>query len=144
MITIEFERIHLDAKIPVKVYDTDAGMDVASVEDINIMPRHTVLVHTGLKVRIPKGHEIQVRSRSGLALKFGISVLNSPGTIDANFSGEIGIILRNNRDVSFFVTKGMRIAQLVVAQVPEIEIVEVDKIEDVGRGSSGFGSTGTH
>ena len=121
----------------------DAGMDIRSIEKITIPARGHRLVHTGLRVRIPEGFEIQVRPRSGLALKHGVTVLNTPGTIDSGYRGEIGVILANFSDKDFEIRKGDRIAQLVFAPFVSARILEgdVDK-EETDRGEGGFGSTG--
>lgn len=126
-------------------YETpqSAGADVRSNED-KIIPAHgRALVKTGLCVAIPVGYEIQVRPRSGLALKKGITVLNTPGTIDADYRNEIGVILFNTTDEDFEVKMGDRIAQLVLNKVEQIEWEEVDELPTSDRGLGGFGSTGT-
>ena len=114
---LSFKRIHPDAVLPSYAHPGDAGMDVRSVEDLVIPAGGRVLVHTGLVAVIPEGYELQVRSRSGLALKSGVAVLNSPGTVDAGYRGEIGVILANFGDGGFVVKKGDRVAQLVAAPV---------------------------
>lgn len=126
-------------------YETSqsAGADIRSNED-KIIPAHgRALVKTGLCVAIPAGYEIQVRPRSGLALKKGITVLNTPGTIDADYRNEIGVILFNTTDEDFEVKMGDRIAQLVLNKVEQIEWEEVDELPESDRGLGGFGSTGT-
>lgn len=122
-----------------------AGMDVrANIEEnITIKPLQRVLVPTGLFVHIPDAHEIQVRPRSGLAAKFGITVLNSPGTIDADYRGEIKVILVNLSNDDFVLTPGERVAQMVVASVIQAQWQSVETLEDSERGVGGFGSTGT-
>ncbi len=122
-----------------------AGMDIRAniEEDIIIKPLQRVLVPTGLFVQIPEGHEIQVRPRSGLAAKFGLTVLNSPGTIDADYRGEIKVILVNLSNDDFILTPGERVAQLVVASVIQASWQSVETLEDSERGAGGFGSTGT-
>ena len=127
-------------------YETiaSAGLDVRANIDkpIKLSPLERVLVKTGLFIEIPVGYECQVRSRSGLALKKGISVLNAPGTIDADYRGEIGVILINLSDKSFVIEDGERIAQLVFAEIQQVIWEEVIKLTDTIRGSGGFGSTG--
>jgi dUTP pyrophosphatase len=119
-----------------------SGMDVRSNED-SVIPAHgTKLVKTGLFLAIPEGYEIQVRPRSGLALKNGITVLNTPGTIDSDYRGEIGVILFNVTDTPFNITKGDRIAQLVLAKYERAEFNFVEKLPDSSRGEGGYGSTG--
>ncbi len=139
---LSFKRIHPDAVLPSYAHPGDAGMDVRSVEDLVIPAGGRVLVHTGLVAVIPDGYELQVRSRSGLALKSGVAVLNSPGTVDAGYRGEIGVILANFGDGGFVVKKGDRVAQLVAAPVTVAEIFETDSVDATDRGAGGFGSTG--
>lgn len=133
---------------PLPKYETDgsAGMDVKafinSGEPIPIMPGKTEVIHTGLYVEIPQGWEIQVRSRSGLAAKNKVCVLNSPGTIDSDYRGEIMVILTNLGSENFFVYSGDRIAQLVLSKVTRIHFDTVDNLSDTTRGDGGFGSTG--
>lgn len=142
MMKLGFKRIHPDAVLPAYAHASDAGMDLRSVDDLVIPSRQSALVHTGLVMMLPLGYEAQVRPRSGLALKSGIFVLNSPGTIDAGYRGEIGIILANFSDEPFVVAKGDKIAQMVIAPVIQPQIEEVDEIDETDRGAGGFGSTG--
>ena len=123
-----------------------AGMDIrAHIEEaITLAPLERVLVKTGLFVEIPLGYEIQVRPRSGLAFKKGITVLNSPGTIDADYRGEIGVLLVNLSSEPFVIEDGERIAQLVLASHEQAQWQEVDILEESNRGQGGFGSTGTN
>lgn len=139
---LSFKRIHPDAVLPSYAHPGDAGMDIRSVEDLVIPAGGRALVHTGLVAVIPEGYELQVRSRSGLALKSGVAVLNSPGTVDAGYRGEIGVILANFGDGGFVVKKGDRVAQLVAAPVTVAEIFETDSVDATDRGAGGFGSTG--
>ena len=139
---LSFKRLHPDAVLPSYAHPGDAGMDVRSVEDLVIPAGGRVLVHTGLVAVIPEGYELQVRSRSGLALKSGVAVLNSPGTVDAGYRGEIGVILANFGDGEFAVKKGDRVAQLVAAPVTVAEISETAEVDATERGAGGFGSTG--
>jgi dUTP pyrophosphatase len=120
----------------------DAGMDICAAEDKHISPFNWTAVSTGLYVEIPEGYEIQIRSRSGLAYKCGIQVLNSPGTIDSGYRGEIKVILKNNDHHTYNVKKGERIAQMVVAPVTTATFVEVAELSDTERGEGGLGSTG--
>ena len=138
-----FQKIDPSAELPEYAHPGDAGMDIRSIEKLTIPPMGRALVHTGLRARIPEGFEIQVRPRSGLALKHGVTVLNTPGTIDSGYRGEIGIILSNFGDKEFNIRKGDRVAQLVFASVVSARILEgdVDK-EETDRGEGGFGSTG--
>ena len=140
--TLRFKRIHPDAVLPAYAHKSDAGMDVRSVADIAIPPGGRALVPTGLVAIIPPMYEIQVRPRSGLALKHGVTVLNTPGTIDSGYRGEICVILANFGDKEFFVSRGDKVAQLVFAPVVQPEIEETDTIDETDRGAGGFGSTG--
>ncbi len=132
---------------PLPAYATglSAGMDVRAnnAEPITLVPLGRALVPTGLYLEIPAGFEVQVRPRSGLAAKKGITVLNAPGTIDADYRGEVCVILVNLSDQPFVVERGERIAQLVLARHETIEWEEVADLSETGRGSGGFGSTGT-
>jgi len=121
-----------------------AGMDVLSAEDLTLAPGARHAVATGLAVAIPPGYEIQVRPRSGLALKHGISVPNTPGTIDSDYRGELKVILINHGAEPFAIHRGDRIAQLVLAPVTLAEWSEVAELDDTARGAGGFGSTGGH
>ena len=140
--TVRFKRLSPDAVLPAYAHPGDAGMDVRSVDDLEIAPGARALVHTGLVMMLPPGWEAQVRPRSGLALKHGVTVLNTPGTIDAGYRGEVGVILANLGDAPFAVKKGDRIAQVVVAPVTTAAIEETDVVDDTDRGGGGFGSTG--
>lgn len=121
-----------------------AGMDVLSAEDVTIAPGARHAVATGLAVAIPAGYEIQVRPRSGLALKHGISVPNAPGTIDSDYRGELKVILINHSADSFAIARGDRVAQLVLAPVTQAAWDEVADLDQTARGAGGFGSTGGH
>lgn len=140
--TLKFKRIHPDAVLPAYAHASDAGMDVRSVDELVIPPGGRALVHTGLVMLLPPMYEAQVRPRSGLALKRGVTVLNTPGTIDAGYRGEIGVILVNLGGEPFSVCKGDKIAQLVIAPVTQPEIEETDALDETDRGVGGFGSTG--
>ena len=119
-----------------------AGMDVLAAEDVTLLPGARHAVATGLAVAIPHGFEIQVRPRSGLALKHGITVPNSPGTIDSDYRGELKIILINHGDTAFEIRRGDRVAQLVLAPVLQASWLKVDELDHTERGEGGFGSTG--
>ena len=140
--TLSFRRIHPDAVMPAYAHASDAGMDVRSVRELVIPPGGRALVPTGLVVNLPAGYEAQVRPRSGLALKAGVTVLNSPGTIDAGYRGEFGVILANFGQDDFKVNVGDRIAQLVIAPVLQPVVVEATEVDSTDRGAGGFGSTG--
>ena len=137
-----FKKIDPEAKLPSYAHPGDAGMDVCSVEDAVIPPGGRRLVKTGLVMVLPPDAEAQVRPRSGLALKHGVTVLNTPGTIDSGYRGEVGVILANFGAEPYRVEKGARIAQIVVAPVVQAEIAETDDAGDTERGAGGFGSTG--
>lgn len=121
-----------------------AGMDVVSAEDVTIAPGARHPVATGLAVAIPPGYEIQVRPRSGLALKHGITVPNTPGTIDSDYRGELKVLLINHGTQGFAIARGDRVAQLVLAPVTRAAFTEVEELDATARGSGGFGSTGGH
>lgn len=131
---------------PLPKYETaaSAGMDLRAnlTESIVLKPFERILVKTGLFVELPVGYEAQVRPRSGLALKKGITVLNTPGTIDADYRGEIGVILINLSNEDFVIENGERIAQLVIAKYEQAELIEVNELSETQRGAGGFGSTG--
>jgi dUTP pyrophosphatase len=131
--------------LPARATSEAAGLDLcAAVEsDIEIAPGRRALIPTGLILAIPAGHEGQVRPRSGLALRHGVTVLNAPGTIDADYRGEVGVILVNLGDAAFRVERGMRIAQLVITPVTVSSAVRVPRLAETPRGAGGFGSTGT-
>lgn len=143
-VEIRVKRLNNGAGLPLPVYASTgaAGMDICAAEAVTLKPGKRIAVPTGFAFAIPHGYEIQVRPRSGLALKHGITCLNTPGTIDCDYRGEVKVILANlgDEDVSF--ARGDRIAQLVVAAAPQAAIAEVDSLDDTARGAGGFGSTG--
>ena len=140
--TVKVLRTDPAAQLPVYAHPGDAGMDVRSIEEVMLSPGARALIHTGLVLMLPPNAEAQVRPRSGLALKHGVTVLNTPGTIDAGYRGEVGVILVNLGTEPFVVEKGMKIAQLVVSPVVQAEVVEVTSVDETDRGAGGFGSTG--
>lgn len=142
MITIRFKRIHPDAVLPAYAHPSDAGMDLRSVDELTIAPGKRALVHTGLVLMLPPMYEAQVRPRSGLAFKNGVTVLNAPGTVDSGYRGEVGVILINLGECDFAIHKGDRIAQLVIAPVTQPQVEESEVVDDTDRGAGGFGSTG--
>lgn len=144
MLAVGFKKLNDLATLPRYANPGDAGMDLTSVENTWIRPGERVLVRTGLAVLLPPNYEAQVRPRSGLALKNGITVLNAPGTIDSGYRGEIGVILYNTSTTPFEVQVGTRIAQLVVAPVTTVSVLEVRELDDTERGTGGFGSSGTN
>lgn len=136
------EKINKKAIIPFQSHEGDAGMDLFSVEEVILKPMERKLIHTGIKIQLPKNTEAQIRPRSGLALKNGITVLNTPGTIDEGYRGEIGIILINLGTEEFKVEEGMKIAQMVIKPTLSLEVEEVIELTETSRGEGGFGSTG--
>ena len=130
------------AVLPCYAHPGDAGLDVCACEKCEILPGARRLVRTGLIMELPAGTEAQMRPRSGLALKHGITLLNAPGTIDEGYRGEVGVILINHGSEPFVVTVGMRIAQMVIAPVVRAAVVEVQAVSAPVRGEGGFGSTG--
>lgn len=144
---IAFKRLPHGVGLTLPAYQTDgsAGMDLhaAIKEDCTIAPGTRAFFPCGFALAIPEGHEGQVRSRSGLALKHGIAVLNAPGTIDSDYRGEVGVVLINHGEAPFVVSRGMRIAQLVISRVERIGWTEVDDLEQTARGEGGYGHTGS-
>jgi dUTP pyrophosphatase len=136
------EKTNDKAIIPFIAHEGDAGMDLFSIEEAILKPMERKLIHTGIKIQLPKNTEAQIRPRSGLALKNGITVLNTPGTIDEGYRGEIGIILINLSDTEFKVEEGMKIAQMVIKPTLTLDVEEVTKLNETSRGEGGFGSTG--
>ena len=134
--------------LPLPAYATDgaAGMDIvaALTDAVELLPGKRVVVPSGLSFELPSGFEAQVRPRSGLAANHGVTVLNTPGTIDSDYRGEVKIILINLGDAAFRITRGMRIAQLIVARHERADLVERSKLSDTARGDGGHGSTGLH
>ncbi|MFO7936527.1 MAG: dUTP diphosphatase [Kiritimatiellia bacterium] len=140
---ILFRKITANATIPTYANPGDAGMDICASENAILHPGERRLVKTGLKMQLPPETEAQIRPRSGLALKHGITLLNTPGTIDEGYRGELGIIMINLGESEFKIEPGMRIAQMVVAPVLRVETEETDNLSESDRGEGGFGSTGT-
>ena len=145
MITIKLTRLPHGEGLPAPGYATDgsAGLDVVTAQDLSLQPGERMAVPTGFAIEIPPGYEVQVRPRSGLALKHGITCLNTPGTIDSDSRGEVKVILANLGQEMFAVRRGERIAQLVPAPVLRATFEEVAQLSGSERGSGGFGSTGT-
>ena len=143
-IAIRLKRLAHGEGLPLPVYATAhaAGMDIVSAEELVLAPGARHAVATGFAIAIPEGYEVQVRPRSGLALKHGITCLNTPGTIDADYRGEVKVILANLGDRDFEVIRGERIAQLVPARVVTARFVEAGTLDETDRGGGGFGSTG--
>lgn len=143
-IRIAIKRLPHGEGLPLPAYATAhaAGMDVVAAEDVTLRPGFRHAVSTGFAIAIPEGYEVQVRPRSGLALKHGITCLNTPGTIDADYRGEVKVILANLGTATVEIARGERIAQLVPAPVQRAAFAEVDELDDTARGAGGFGSTG--
>ncbi len=143
---VEVKRLPHGEGLPLPGYATSgaAGMDVVSAEDVTLDPGARHPVATGLALAIPHGYEIQVRPRSGLALKHGITVPNTPGTIDSDYRGELKVIMINHGNEPFAISRGDRVAQLVLAPVVQAAWSEVEELDATERGAGGFGSTGGH
>ena len=145
---VPITRLPHNADLPLPAYETDgaAGMDLrAAVDDtapVTLAPGHRVMIPTGLTIALPSGHEAQIRPRSGLAAKHGITCLNSPGTVDADYRGEMKVILINLGQEPFVIKRGERIAQMVIAPVTRASLVQVETLDETVRGAGGFGSTG--
>ena len=139
---IKVLKLNSAAILPTYAHPGDAGLDLFSVETTQILPGETQLVKTGIAIALPPNTEAQIRPRSGLALKHSVTVLNSPGTIDAGYRGEIGIILINHGKQTFQIVPGLKIAQMVICSIIQANIVIVDKLNSTSRGDGGFGSTG--
>jgi dUTP pyrophosphatase len=132
------------ATVPHYAHPGDAGLDLFAAEGATLAPGDSCVVKTGISIELPGGCEAQVRPRSGLAAKHAVTVLNTPGTIDEGYRGEVGVILINHGLNTFVVEQGMKIAQMVIAPVLRVDVIEVDELSDTRRGAGGFGSTGYH
>lgn len=142
-IKLTIKKTHPDAKIPTYATPGSAGADMYSVEEGTIYPSQTAIVDCGFAIQLPEGYEAQIRPRSGLALKNGITVLNAPGTVDSDYRGSMKVILHNTSQNIFTITKGMRIAQMIVAPVTIVsEFNVVEELDETARGTGGFGSSG--
>lgn len=141
---IKFKKLSDDVILPKYAYPEDAGMDIFSNEEIIIPAKSWALVKTGFCMELPHGFEAQVRSKSGLSLKSGLIVLNSPGTVDENYRGEVGVILMNVSNVDYKVEKHQKIAQMVINKVEHFRCFEVEDTTSSARGEGGFGSTGVN
>ena len=141
---VKFKKLSNNIETPQYATEQSAGMDLRAVldEPVTLRSLERKVVMTDLSIALPRGFEAQVRPRSGLAAKHGITVLNTPGTIDADYRGNIGVILVNLSTEPFTINNGDRIAQLIVSKYERVELVEVDDLDETGRGSGGFGSTG--
>jgi dUTP pyrophosphatase len=143
-VKVEILRLAHAADLPLPSYATagSAGLDLRAAEALTIKPGARALVPTGLSIALPENFEAQVRPRSGLAVKHGVTVLNSPGTIDADYRGEIKVPLINHGAEDFVIARGDRIAQIVIARVEQVTLVEVESLDETTRGGQGFGSSG--
>ena len=139
---LKIKKVNKEAIIPKYAHKGDAGLDLYSVEDKFLCSGDRCIIKTGIIIELPQGTEAQIRPRSGLAIKHGITLLNTPGTIDEGYRGEIGIIIINHSRDDFMITKGMRIAQMVIQKVLTVDIVEEDELTISMRGENGFGSSG--
>ena len=142
MLSIKVKKLIPSAKLPSYATEGDAGLDLYSVVEKEIQSGEFSLIETGISIELPENTEAQIRPRSGLALKHGITVLNAPGTIDQGYRGEIGVILINHGKETFVVRKDMKIAQMVIYPIPQVQIEETQEINKSQRGSGGFGSSG--
>lgn len=142
MIELKVKKLNSNAIIPKHAHVGDAGLDLFSISEMEISPGEVKLVKTGISIELPENTEAQIRPRSGLALNNQITVLNTPGTIDYGYRGEIGVILINHGNKMFKVEKGMKIAQMIIKPILQVEVVEVSDLSDTERGTDGFGSTG--
>ena len=144
MTTVEIRRLPHNQDMPLPAYETAgaAGMDLRAAESVTLKPGARHLVPTGIAIALPQGFEAQVRPRSGLAVKHGVTVLNSPGTIDCDYRGEVKVPLINHGEADFMIARGDRIAQMVIAPVTRIGWQEVDRLDETARGAGGFGSSG--
>lgn len=140
---LKAKKLDPSSQIPRYAHPGDAGLDLHSNEDAELAPGETRLIHTGISIELPPNTEAQVRPRSGIAGKHGVTVLNSPGTIDEGYRGEVGVLLINHGKSAFRVTKGMRIAQMIISPVLRVDVREVEDLSNTHRGKGGFGSTGT-
>ncbi|MFW6151458.1 MAG: dUTP diphosphatase [Verrucomicrobiota bacterium] len=140
--TLKIQKIHQEAVTPHYAHPGDAGLDLFAFEDAFIPSGEYRRVGTGVRIELPEGTEGQVRPRSGLALKHGVTVLNSPGTVDEGYRGEVAVILINHGKEDFVVSRGMKIAQMLIKNVETVNLSEVASLSETSRGDGGFGSTG--
>ena len=139
---VKVKKITNDAKIPKIEHEGDAGFDIYSNEETTILPMERKLIGTGISISVPKGFEAQVRPKSGLAINHGLTLLNTPGTIDAGYRGEVKVIIMNLGKEEYKIEKGKKIAQVVFNKIEEPELIEVEELDESQRGEGGFGSTG--
>lgn len=139
---LKIKKLNENAILPKYAHHNDSGMDLFAIENKEIKPATQELIKTGIAIELPKNTEAQIRPRSGLALKYGITVLNTPGTIDEGYRGEIGVILINHSQQTFLIETGMKIAQMIIMPIIRCEIEEVIELSITQRNDGGFGSTG--
>lgn len=139
---IKFKKIHNNAIKPEYEHEGDAGLSLRSLFDYDVSPNVVIKVHTGISIELPPGYEAQIRPRSGLALKHGISIVNAPGTIDPNYRGEICVLLIKLTKYNYKIKAGDAIAQMVISKFESVGFDEVDELNNTNRGENGFGSTG--
>jgi len=144
LLKIKIQKIEENNKLPSYAHPGDAGMDLYSAESVVLKPGERRIVSAGFKMALPHGYEAQIRPKSGLAAKHGISVVNTPGTVDAGYRGIVGVILINHGQEDFSIEKDMKMAQMVINKVEYADVEEVAELDDSSRGEGGFGSTGTH
>ena len=142
MIQVKFILLHQNARVPQKSHDEDAGFDLFAVEEFVLHPQEYACIPTGLCMELPSGTEAQIRPRSGLAAKHGVTVLNTPGTIDAGYRGEIQVIMINHGKENLSIHPGMRIAQMVITPIYNVTFTEALSLEESARGDGGLGSSG--
>lgn len=144
-LNVSIKRLDPEVELPTYAYEGDAGLDLRANESVEIPPHERVLISTGIAIALPDGYAGFVQPRSGMALKRGLSIANTPGLIDAHYRGEIKVIAVNlDPRETIRVERGERIAQLVIQQVPVVHLVEVDELDETDRGAGGFGSSGSH
>ncbi|MEK6974046.1 MAG: dUTP diphosphatase [Nanoarchaeota archaeon] len=139
---LKVKKLHNDATIPKYAKDGDAGLDLFCINDFSLLPGEIYSAGTGISIELPKGYEAQIRPRSGLAARYGISIVNSPGTIDSGYRGEIKVILINHGSQNYNAKKGDRIAQMIIHKYEEVGVVELEELSETERGDGGLGSTG--
>jgi dUTP pyrophosphatase len=142
MVVVKIKKIKDNAILPNYAHEGDAGVDLYSTEDYVLRPGERTLVSTGIKIALPLGYEAQVRPKSGLALKSGLSVCNTPGTVDAGYRGEVGVIVINHGSDEYKIETGSKIAQMVFTNVEQAQFEEVSELDETTRNDGGFGSTG--
>ncbi|MEL7007602.1 MAG: dUTP diphosphatase [Cyanobacteria bacterium J06643_13] len=139
---LKIKLLHESAIMPSYAHPGDAGLDLFAIAHQEILPAETQLIKTGIAIALPQGYEAQIRPRSGLALNYSVTVLNSPGTIDAGYRGEIGIIMINHGKTAFLVVPGMKVAQMIVTSFVQTKVIAVRDLDSTTRENRGYGSTG--